>query len=152
MIKRNNKGFTLIELLVVIAIIGALSAAVMVMLTGPQRSARDGKRKSDLEMIRQGLELYRADCGNYPAALPAVGSNLTGTNGSSTSPCYNQNIYIRNRPADPRGYTYVYSAGAGNRTYTLCGSLERNTGTLACGGAASNACGGTGCNYVLNSP
>ena len=63
---RIKKGFTLIELLVVISIIGILIAVSIFGLSGARESARDARRKSDLELIRSGLELYRADCNAYP--------------------------------------------------------------------------------------
>lgn len=146
---KSRQGFSLIELLVVIAIIGVLASVVVMMLIGPQRSARDGKRKSDLETIRSGLELYKADCGTYPAALPAVGANLTGTVNSPTAACSTSNVYIRARAGDPTaGRLYSYSPAAGNTRYTLCAALERVTTSIACGSAAASSCGAN-CSYSV---
>ena len=91
-IQYTQNGFTLIELLVVISIIGILVGVSIFGLSGARESARDARRKSDLELIKSGLELYRADCNRYPASLPAAGSNLVG----STPPtaCMATNIYI----------------------------------------------------------
>ena len=54
-------GFTLVELLVVIAIIVILISVSLVGLTGSRETARDAKRKADLEAIRSALELYKSD-------------------------------------------------------------------------------------------
>jgi type II secretion system protein G len=143
-----KKGFSLIELLVVIAIIGSLATIMVMMLTGPQKSARDGKRKSDMETIRSGLELYKSDCGQYPASLPAVGSALTGTNGAAGAACSTSNKYIQAMPADPTaGRNYGYSRQT-TQTYTLCSALERNSTTVNCGGASC----GASCTYAINNP
>lgn len=127
MIKRPVRpptGFTLIELLIVIGIIGVLVAISLFGLQGARESARDAKRKNDLETIRSALELYRSDCGGYPAVLPTGGSSLKG-DGSSTS-CSSSNVYVTAVPQDPqdpaRGYTYTSSSKS---VYTLCTSLEQ---------------------------
>lgn len=146
-----KKGFTLIELLVVIAIIGTMATFVLMMLTGPQKSARDGKRKSDIETIRSGLELYKSDCGQYPAALPSVGSALVGTSAVAGAACSSSNRYIKAMPADPTaGRNYSYSRQT-TQTYTLCAALERNSTAVACGGAAASSCGAS-CTYAITNP
>lgn len=61
-----KKAFTLIELLVVIAIIGILSTIAVYGYVGAQRSARDTVRKTDLNSIRQALEMYYQDNSSYP--------------------------------------------------------------------------------------
>lgn len=68
-------GFTLIELLVVISIIGILASLLLVSYQGTKKTARDGKRKADLEQIRSALEMYRADRGSYPSSRSLAGCN-----------------------------------------------------------------------------
>lgn len=154
---RTSEGFTLIELLVVISIIGILVGLSFFGLQGAREASRDARRKSDLEQIRSGLEIYKADCDSYPigngyaaGVLATTGTSLAG-NGSSTS-CAVSNVYIADIPLDPtdpnRGYRYYSADGV---TYELCASMEQsNPGTLSCG--SSSACGGASCNYKVKNP
>jgi len=130
----NKKGFTLIELLVAMTIIAVLSGLALVSYQGARESARDGKRKSDLEQIRSGLEMCRNDNGSYP-----VGTD-------PTSGC----SYLSPLPEDPiDGQNYYYSSSDGI-DYDLCAALE-NPGSDSCGGADS--CGsGIACNYIVGPP
>ncbi len=138
-------GFTLIELLVVVSITAILLGISIFGLTGARRSSRDARRKADLELLRSGLEIYKADCNFYPAALssPLIGDD-------STSTCLSANTYINSIPVDPRDplRTYIYSSSG--LTYELCASLEGETSaTENCGGSPN--CGET-CNYKAISP
>ncbi len=51
-----SSGFTLIEILVAISIIAIISVAGLVIYTGAQKSARDGKRRQDIQAIVLAFE------------------------------------------------------------------------------------------------
>jgi len=147
---KTNKAFTLIELLVVISIIGILVAISAFALGGARESARDGKRKSDLELIRSGLEIYKADCDEYPdpANLAfGAGNSLTG---DGTAGCSVDNTYISEIPQDPTYSARQYSYSSNGITYTLCASLENDPGGIIDIGACGS-CGDTACNYTVTS-
>lgn len=141
---KRRQGFTLIELLVVISIIGILIGLSIFGLQGARESSRDAKRKSDLELMRAGLETYRADCYAYPAAL---GASLVGDDSSAN--CSSANVYISQMPTDPTtpGRRYIYAL-VGD-TYEICASLEKGQGQVTCGGISD--CGEI-CNYKVSSP
>ncbi|HBL51600.1 MAG TPA: hypothetical protein DDZ05_00035 [Candidatus Blackburnbacteria bacterium] len=153
--RKKAKGFTLIELMIVISIIGMLAGLSTIGYQGARASSRDARRKADIEDLRTALEIYRSDCGSYPATLPAAGVALVGT--SATGTCLTSNTYMSQIPADPqssKGYLYEYKAGASNRTYTLCSTLENGNSTgSVCGGDASKNCGvANGCRYTAINP
>lgn len=146
----NKKGFTLIEILVVVSIIGVLMSLTLLGLQGSRQSSRDAKRKSDIELVRSGLELFKADCKKYPSANIFASTRLTG-DGSLTS-CATTNIYISQLPVEPfapeRAYVY-YSNGI---IYELCTSLEGGSaGPVTCG--TTTTCGGSNtCNHKAINP
>lgn len=147
---KTQKAFTLIELLVVISIIAVLAGISIFGLGGARESARDARRKSDLELVRSGLELYKADCNNYPASIVMDGiANLVG-DGTPAS-CAAGNRYISGIPDDPvvgRDYRYI-STGT---TYTLCAYLENAPSPAMPGVSACGSCTAGACNYIVTNP
>ncbi|MCS7092766.1 MAG: prepilin-type N-terminal cleavage/methylation domain-containing protein [Patescibacteria group bacterium] len=139
----TNKGFTLIELLVVISIIGVISAMSLFALQSSRESARNARRRADLETIRSALEMYKADCNQYPAASGnAVPNPLTSNCTGSTI------TYLSSVPTDPNSGNYYYRRMSAT-SYELCARLEGVSGTTACGGAS---CPGGACNYSVTNP
>ncbi len=134
-------AFTLIELLVVISIMGILLALSVFGMQEARKSARDGKRKADLEQIRSAIEMYKADCGKYPlTAQVSFGSPLVGS-------CPSPNTYSSLIPKDSMDPARSYSYSSDGITYTLCASLEQGGTSVTCG---SNC--GAGCNYKIINP
>lgn len=148
---KMKKAFTLIELLVVISVIGVLMALSIFGLQGAREASRDGKRKSDLELIRSGLEIYKSDCNVYPSEIQLIaGEDLNGD--GSLASCAVTNIYISSVPTDPiDSRVYLYSSDG--TSYELCAGLEQGDDgdPVSCGGT-SNCGGGTVCNYEVNNP
>ncbi|MBU2577212.1 type II secretion system GspH family protein [Patescibacteria group bacterium] len=148
MINKNtnkNKGFSLIELLVVITIIGVLISVSFVGFSQARKSARDAKRKADLEQIRSALEIYRNDLKTYPPGFADCDPRSI-SNGSD--------VYMAEVPKDPlcTSQYYRYNKLIGANSYCLCAYLETlsvTQGTCVCGGN----CGTTvACNYKLSNP
>ncbi len=142
-------AFTLIELLVVISIMGLLLALSVYGIQSARRASHDARRKSDLEQIRSGLEMYKSDCNSYPATL---GLTLKG-NGSGTN-CSTSNIYIDEVPTDPKSdgvYDYDYVS---DNSYTLRACLESSDDSqcdTSSGSIVQCTSGGyTGCRYTVH--
>lgn len=116
--KNNNQfGFTMIELLVVTTIIILLSTVGLVSFRTAGQNARNGKRKADLESVRQSLVLYRTDNGTYPSG--AQGSDFTTMLGTIQD--YTSAVSIEDPTNDP---PYVYSYSSDGVTFTLTAYLE----------------------------
>ncbi len=119
---QNLIGFTLIELLIAISIIAILSVVGLVIFSGVQAKARDGKRVNDLQQIQVALEEYYQDNGSYPSdtTLESLKTNDKGK------------VYLAVIPADPKNndtYKYIYTAvcsGTKCTSYTLTDNSETN--------------------------
>lgn len=69
---KQKKGFTLVELMVAITIIAILSVVGVTVYTGVQKSARDAKRRADIDAIATALETNKQPgTTNYSALLPS---------------------------------------------------------------------------------
>ena len=172
-----QQGFTLIEMLIVLSIIGMLIAVTLFGVGGARESTRNAQRKSDLETIRSAFELYKSDCGSYPATMPAVGAPLEascvlGTSVPTPTPSLPSvlatiaptptpgptSFYIASWPGDPiSAHTYRYEAkpiGGPYVSYHLCAFLEGTTGTSGCTGNCGTNPDGSGisCNYGTTNP
>lgn len=123
LLKNNNKGFTLTELLVVIAIIGILVATISVNYSSARISARDTKRKTDMENVAAAVELYYSQFKNYP-----------NSNTSPTVSNYSELInelrtkgYITTEPVDPKNidfYIYNYYSDSAGSEFVVYARLE----------------------------
>jgi prepilin-type N-terminal cleavage/methylation domain-containing protein len=80
----NQKAFTIIELLVVIAIIGILAAIITPVYSRAKVSAYRSSDISNMNAIRNAIQLYKADQGAYPPQL--MGFATLYTVGGATVP------------------------------------------------------------------
>lgn len=145
-----KKGFTLVELLIVIGIISILIAMETFVFLNSQKTARDGKRKADLENVRAAIEQYRSTNNSYPASLafnPSCKPNGSLNDGSNT--------YMNPLPSDPscQLYHYYYSATCAGTPlictdYTLGTRLEQTSPTCT-GTTCTNGSSSSTCNYCL---
>ncbi|MDO8429118.1 MAG: type II secretion system protein [Candidatus Daviesbacteria bacterium] len=64
-VRSKSFGFTLIELLVVISIIAILGTIGVTVFSGAQTTARDGRRRGDIESIAKALEIKKGSSSYY---------------------------------------------------------------------------------------
>lgn len=117
---RNNRGFTIIELAVVIVIIAILSTIGFISYNGAQKTARDSKRKIDVNAIVSAYQMHYVDTKTWkfsPTELAsinpdAIGEGAGGGNGYfnyEAAPPYLVSMatalstlgYLPNKPIDP---------------------------------------------------
>ena len=80
-----RRGFTLIELLVVMAIIATLLSVALPRYFGSVERAKETTLKQSLSVMRDALDKYRADHGQYPERLEDLATQK----------------YLREVPVDP---------------------------------------------------
>ncbi len=68
----SSRGFTLIELLVVVSIISILAGLGMAQYQHGVRMAQEAVLKEDLFRMREGIDQYFADKGQYPPDLQSL--------------------------------------------------------------------------------
>ena len=81
----NSRGFTLIELLVVMTIIGVLLTIATPRYFRTVERSKETVLKRDLSVVRESIDKFYADLGQYPEALPVLV----------------EKHYIRGVPVDP---------------------------------------------------
>lgn len=137
---KTKKGFTLIELLIVISIIGILSALLLTNLFSVRERARDAKRKSDMNEIKNSLRLYYNDNQAYPtynnSNYRIMGCGVTGTTECAWGASFQKDvntIYMKYLPTDPSSgggtdvyYRYWRNASDGD-DFLLIGTLENDS-------------------------
>ena len=81
----HDGGFSLIELLIVMTIIGILATAAIPQLFGATQRAEEAVLRRDLFILRDAIDQYYADRGEYPQRLNDLAARA----------------YVREIPEDP---------------------------------------------------
>jgi general secretion pathway protein G len=132
MVRRGNRGFTLIEMLIVIVVIAILALIVIPRLLGAGRKAKEATLKGDLHSLRNAIQQFEADLGDYPASLDQLVATTapTGQGGGGIdldSQGY-QGPYLRTPdgglPTDP-------FTGAADWNYTAASGEVHSASTLS---------------------
>jgi len=98
--QRSKRGFTLIELLVVIAIIAILAAIIFPVYARVKLAGYKSSDTSNLNAIRNALQLYRADQGGYPPALLGYATLYAPGNTANVVPASGLHSFLYSRRID----------------------------------------------------
>lgn len=76
-LSRARQGFTIVEIAIVIAILAALVAITAMTFANIQQQARDTERKNEAIMIKNAMEKYKQDNGEYPQPATLNAASLS---------------------------------------------------------------------------
>ena len=126
----NRNGFTLIELLIVIAIIGILAGTVIVMSGSATASARDARRKTELQRIGRLFltSCYLPESGGGSYDIASLANEL-----KNKYPQYASQM--SSLPKDPKRGTaerayYEYVVSDDGKKCAIYANLERESETV----------------------
>lgn len=104
---RVSKAFTLVEILIVVVILGILAAIVIPQFTNASQDAQRGNVQTQVQSIRNQIELYRVkNNGASPALAGAVGASFT----QMLTPPGTQLPYLRSAALNPRNGSSAVTA------------------------------------------
>lgn len=127
----KKRGFTLVELLIVIIIIAVIAAIAIPKFTNASLRSKESAAKGELKLLRDATELFKNDCGGYPAQqsdLSATSAPATANNGGTTVSIASgawKGPYVSSVDNDPiSGYQFGYVPSTGKWT---CASQDGTT-------------------------
>lgn len=138
---RSRRGFSLIELVIVVLILGIIAAIAVPRMSRGAKGAQESSVASDLAALRNAIDLYYTEHGDYPdtAKFEAQLTTFTDDAGDAVATKDATHIYgpyIRAIPALPvgpqKGKKLVDSAAGATVgwVYTQAsGTIIANTGT-----------------------
>jgi len=147
----RRTGFTLMELVVVISILAILAGALIPRVTTRMAAARDARRLSDIQTVRDAIDQYYLEEGRYPApGKSAAHGGWDVSHDGDMIPELVESGYLREAPRDPvdddtyHYRYYVYEPGSfgcvsdgafyvlGVKNFETADFAEKNRGWFRC--------------------
>jgi type IV pilus assembly protein PilA len=124
--RNKQKGFSLIELLIVVAIILIIAAIAIPNLLRSKMAANEASAVGSLRTINTASVAYSTTYGTYPAALTNLQPVASGSTPTSTTADLIDSVLSSGTKS---GYSFVWTAGTGNTTYSVAASpVSTSTG------------------------
>lgn len=128
---KNTKWFTLVELIIVITILAILATIAFISFQGYSWQSKDAKKQSELDNIRNKIEVSMASNGQSVTSFVSSGVtssvNMAGTNTSWLTGSVNYAAF----GGDASKYNYTYLIGAvtstGGNFYQIGTKLDDNS-------------------------
>ena len=114
--RKQQNGFSLIELLIVVAIILIIAAIAIPNLLRAKIAANQASAVGSLRTLNTACIAYSTSYGQFPAALNNLGPVGSGGTASSTSADLIDSVLAAGTKS---GYTFTYTAGASNQSYSI---------------------------------
>ncbi len=134
--KLDQKGFTLVELLVVITILAILATIAFTIFSGTQKSARDARRRADIDAIATAMETHYGQNGQYSGlcqitSTPTYDCNQWFTGGLPQDPQNNDTFKYCTKATGTScissGPAVAQGVPAAGTTWVVCAALENST-------------------------
>ena len=114
--RNKQKGFSLIELLIVVAIILIIAAIAIPNLLRAKIAANQASAVGSLRTLNTACIAYSTSYNQFPSALSNLGPIGSGGTASSTSADLIDSVLAAGTKS---GYTFHYTAGSLNQSYTI---------------------------------
>src|SRR5260370_24841793 len=114
--RNKQKGFSLIELLIVVAIILIIAGIASPNLLRSKMAANQASAVGSLRTLNTACIAYSTNYNQFPAALTNLGPMASGGTATSTSADLIDSVLAAGTKS---GYTFVFTAGALNQSYTI---------------------------------
>jgi len=129
---KGKRGFTLVELLVVIVVLAVLAAIVLPKFMNSGNRSKESALKSDVKLVRNAINLFQADTGNYPNGLADLSEATVGSvkvaGGAAVKAADWHGPYLESIPTDPvSGNALTYDSATGKVTSSATGNALDGT-------------------------
>jgi type IV pilus assembly protein PilA len=111
--RNSEEGFSLIELLIVVAIILIIAAIAIPNLLRSKMSANEASAVGSVRTINTSSVAFSTTYGNYPTKISDLGPSSSP---NSTAADLIDSALVAGTKS---GYTFTYTAGSNNQTYTV---------------------------------
>jgi general secretion pathway protein G len=85
-LRNRQNAFTLVELLIVIIIIAVLAAIAIPKFSNSTTRSKESALRSNLKLVRNAVDLFRADTGLFPKDLAALSATAAPAQGYDSTP------------------------------------------------------------------
>lgn len=121
---RSRRGFSLIELVIVVLILGIIAAIAVPRMSRGAKGAQESSVAADLAILRNAIDLYHTEHGEFPADTTIVNqltqyTDAAGAVSATTSATHIYGPYLRAVPA--------LQVGAEKGNKTIGGSVAVGT-------------------------
>jgi general secretion pathway protein G len=124
----NQKGMTLMEIMIVIAIVAGMMALIVPKISDNFTKARVKQSVIQLNTLKNALQSYLMDCGNFPSAQAGLEA-LVEDPGQAECKSWGPNSYVDKKIlSDQFSHPFEYISDGNKVTITFLGKDGRAGG------------------------